>query len=256
MISSLLVDIGIIILFAAFLALVTKLLKQPIILGYVVAGILIGPLVFGFITNADLITQIAELGIAFLLFIVGLELDLNKFKQLGWVIAVVGVLQVALVALVGTLFASLWLNPTESLYLGLIVAFSSTMIVVKLLDDKMELQTLHGKIVLGILLVQDILVVLALSLLQGIGNSSFFALISLVKGLGLILVSYLIGKYIFSYLLRLSASLPELLFIISLAIAFIYTALAYYLGFSIVIGAFIAGVALASSPYSTEVVGR
>src|SRR3989344_2108483 len=234
----------------------TKLLKQPIVLGYVIAGFLIGPLVFGLITNTDLIKQLAELGVAFLLFIVGLELDLNKFKQLGWVIAVVGILQVALVALVGTLFASLWLNPTESLYLGLIVAFSSTMIVVKLLDDKMELQTLHGKIVLGILLVQDILVVLALSLLQGVGSTSIFTFISLLKGLGLIIVSYFVGRYIFSYLLRLSASLPELLFIISLAIAFIYTALAYYLGFSIIIGAFIAGVALASSPYSTEVVGR
>src|SRR3989338_7176906 len=134
MISSLLVDIGIIILFAAFLALVTKLLKQPIVLGYVVAGILIGPLVFGFITNADLITQISELGIAFLLFIVGLELDLNKFKQLGWVVSIVGVLQVVFVTFVATLFASLWLGILESFYIGLIIAFSSTMLVVKLIN--------------------------------------------------------------------------------------------------------------------------
>ncbi len=256
MVSSLLIDIGIIILFAAALALITKFFRQPIVLGYVIAGILIGPLVFGLVTNGELISQLAELGIAFLLFIVGLELDITKFKQLGWVVTITGVLQVALVTLITTLFASLWLNPTQSLYVGLIVAFSSTMIVVKLLSDKGELQTLHGKIVLGILLVQDILVVLALSLLQGLGSTSFIALLSIAKGLALILISYLIGRYVFSYVLRASASLPELLFIIALAISFLYAALAYYLGFSIVIGAFIAGVALASSPYTFEIIGR
>src|SRR3989338_6910664 len=136
MISSLLVDIGIIIIFAAFLALATKLLKQPIVLGYVIAGFLIGPLIFGLITNTDLIKQLAELGIAFLLFIVGLELDLNKFKQLGWVVSITGALQVALVTIVATFFAGFWLNSVEALYVGLIVAFSSTMIVVKLVADK------------------------------------------------------------------------------------------------------------------------
>lgn len=256
MVSSLLIDIGIIILFGAVLALITKLLKQPIVLGYVIAGFLIGPLMFKFIDNGGLIQQLAELGIAFLLFIVGLELDLSKFKQLGWVVGITGFLQVALVTFVASLFASLWLTPIQSLYIGLIVAFSSTMIVIKLIADKGELQTLHGKIVLGILLVQDILVVLALSLLQGFGDPSLSALIPLSKGLGLILISYLIGKYIFNYLLKLSASIPELLFVVSLAIAFLYSALAYYLGFSIAIGAFIAGVALASSPYSIEIVGR
>ncbi len=256
MINTLLIDIGIIILFAALLALITKFFRQPLVLGYVIAGFLIGPAVFGFITNQDLIKQLAELGVAFLLFIVGLEIDLNKFKQLGGVITVVGILQVFLVTLVGTLFAGIWLNPTQSLYIGLIVAFSSTMLVVKLIEDKSQLQTLHGKIVLGILLVQDLLVVLVLSLLHGLGNNSILAVVSLLKGLALILISYLIGRYLFNYLLKMSASIPELLFVVSLAIAFVYSAIAYYLGFSIVIGAFIAGVALASSPYSLEVVGR
>src|SRR3989338_6333944 len=163
MVSSLLIDIGLIILFAAFLALIVKFFRQPLVLGYVLAGILIGPLAFGLITNAELIKQLAELGVAFLLFIVGLELDISKFKQLGWVVGIVGVLQVSLVTFVATLIATIWLNTTEALYVGLIVAFSSTMLVVKLMEDKNELQTLHGKIVLGILLVQDILVALASS---------------------------------------------------------------------------------------------
>ena len=256
MINSLLIDIGLIILFAAVCALISKLFRQPIVLGYVIAGFLIGPLMLAFIKNASLIEQLAELGIAFLLFIVGLELDLKKFKQLGWVVGITTCLQVGLVTLVTFFVARNWLTSVEALYIGLIVAFSSTMVVIKLIKDKNELETLHGKISLGILLVQDILVVLALSLLQGLGNTSVFALLSVLKGLALILVSYLVGKYIFNYILKLSASIPELLFVVSLAISFIYAAIAYYLGFSIVIGAFIAGVALASSPYSTEIVGR
>src|SRR3989344_8221692 len=251
MINSLLIDIGLIILFAAVCALISKLFRQPIVLGYVIAGFLIGPLMLAFIKNASLIEQLAELGIAFLLFIVGLELDLKKFKQLGWVVGITTCLQVGLVTLVTFFVARNWLTSVEALYIGLIVAFSSTMVVIKLIKDKNELETLHGKISLGILLVQDILVVLALSLLQGLGNTSVFALLSVLKGLALILVSYLVGKYIFNYILKLSASIPELLFVVSLAISFIYAAIAYYLGFSIVIGAFIAGVALASSPYST-----
>jgi len=257
MVTSLLGQIGIIILFAALLALITKLLKQPIVLGYVIAGFLIGPLYFKFITSTDLIQPLADLGVAFLLFIVGLELDINKFKQLGWVIAVTGVLQVLLVTAVSAFIAGIWLSKIEALYLGLIIAFSSTMIVIKLIEDKNELQTLHGKIVLGILLVQDILVVLALSLLKNIGVSSPIpAVLSIGKGLGLIIISYFIGKYIFNFVLKISASIPELLFMVSLAISFVYAYIASLLGFSIAIGAFIAGIALASSPFSIEIIGR
>ncbi len=256
MVSSLLFDIGLIILFAAVLALITKIFKQPIILGYLIAGLLIGPLAFKLITNTELIQQLAELGVAFLLFIVGLELDINKFKQLGWVVTITTTLQVALVTIITAFFATIWLNRLEAIYIGLIVAFSSTMIVVKLVEDKGEIQTLHGKIILGILLVQDIFVVLALSLLKNLGGTSAIAILGLLKGLALIVAAYLIGRYVFNHLLKLVASIPELLFITSLGIAFVYSALAHYLGFSIAIGAFIAGIALASSPYSLEIVGR
>jgi len=256
MINSLLIDIGIIILFSALVAIITKILRQPIVLGYLIAGLLIGPLAFKLITNTELIKQLAELGVAFLLFIVGLELDINKFKQLGWVVSITTVLQVALVTIVAAFFASIWLNKLEAMYIGLIVAFSSTMIVVKLLEDKGEMQTLHGKIILGILLVQDILVVLALSLLKNLQTTSTGAIIGLLQGVALIIISYLIGKYLFEYILKFTASTPELLFITALAIAFTYATLAYFIGFSIAIGAFIAGIALASSPYSVEIVGR
>ncbi len=256
MVSSLIFSIGIIILFSAVFALISKFFRQPLVLGYVLGGFLIGPFALGLIKDVGIIKQLAELGIAFLLFIVGLELDLNKFKQLGFVVALTGILQVFFVTLVSFGLMRFWLAPLEAFYLGLVIAFSSTMIVIKLISDKGELQTLHGKIVLGILLVQDILVVLALSLLQNLGTTSLFTFVSLLKGLTLILLAYLIGRYLFSYVLRWSASSPELLFIVALAIGFLYSGLAYYLGFSISIGAFIAGVALASSSYSVEIVGR
>ena len=256
MVNSLILDIGIIVIFAAILALISKFLKQPLVLAYVLAGFLLGPFAFNFIHETSTINELAELGVAFLLFIVGLEFDINKFKQLGWVITITGVLQVLLVAAVTFLFVKTWLNSTEALYIALIIAFSSTMVVVKLLADKSELQTLHGRIILGILLVQDVLAVLAIPLLQSLGNNYLTISISIAKSIALIVVSYFIGKYLFSYILRLSASMPELLFVVALAIGFIYTALASYLGISIIIGAFIAGVALASSPYSTEIIGR
>lgn len=254
--TALLFDIGIILVFAALFALVTRFFRQPLVLGYVIAGFLIGPIIWGLVTNMSLIQQLAELGIAFLLFMVGLEIDLNKFKKLGVIVAVTAVLEVLLVAGIAAYVASFWLELIPSIYIGLIVAFSSTMIVIKLLSDKKELQTLHGKMVLGILLVQDILVVLALSLLHSLGGTSIFAVVGIVKNLGIILISYFVGRYMFGYILRASASSPELLFVVAIAIGILYAGLAHLLGFSIIIGMFTAGVALASSPYSTEIVGR
>lgn len=256
MVSSLISDIGIIVIFAAVLALISKFLKQPLILAYVLAGFLLGPLAFSLVHEVPTIAQLSELGVAFLLFIIGLEFDINKFKQLGLVITITGILQVLLVAFVTFIFVKNWLSNTEALYLALIITFSSTMVVVKLLADKSELQTLHGRIILGILLVQDVLAVLAIPLLQSLGNNFTAIGISVAKSIALIVISYFIGKYIFSYILRISASMPELLFVVALAIGFFYTALASYLGISIIIGAFIAGVALASSPYSVEIIGR
>ncbi len=257
MVDQALVQIGLLLLAAAIFANLSRLIRQPLILGYVLAGILLGPLGFHALQDQSLISLLIELGIAFLLFIVGLELNLRKLKEVGKLVSVTGVVQVMLITLLGIVVSSFWLQPVEAVYVGVILAFSSTMVVAKLLSDRGEIDTLHGRIIIGILIVQDVLAILALPLLT---NSDGFQLSALFlafsKGVFLLVFAYLSSKYLFNRLLRFGAHNPELLFITSVAICFFFAELALLLGFSISIGAFIAGVALASSPYTVEIIGR
>src|SRR3989344_2553152 len=254
---SILFDIGILIVLPAILANIARSLRQPLILGYVFAGVLLGPVGFSLIKNLDLISTISELGITFLLFIVGLELDLKKFREIGSLIFITGVSQVLITFALGFFFARIYFGVIESTYIGLILAFSSTMIVIKLLSDKNHLETLHGRIILGILLVQDILVVIALPMLSTFNNLSLESIsISFFKGFLLFVIALFANRFIFFYILRITAKIQELLFISAISICFLFAGLAYYLGFSIAIGAFLAGVSLASFPYNIEIVGR
>src|SRR3989338_315666 len=149
-------DIGFIVVISTLLACIARLLRQPLIPAYVIAGIILG-CYLGFITNVDIINNLSEIGIAFLLFIVGLEIDIKKLKDVGLVASLGGSIQITAV-FVFAFIASILMGffTIESVYLGLIVAFSSTMVVVKLLSDKREVDTLHGRIIIGILLLQDI----------------------------------------------------------------------------------------------------
>ncbi len=250
-------DIVIIIIFAALLANIVRFFKQPLILGYVIAGLLIGPSFFSFIKNPEYLSTFSEIGIAFLLFIVGMELDFKRLKEVSNVVIITGILQSLLTMIVGFFVASLWFDITQSIYFGLIVSFSSTMVVIKLISDKGQLDTLHGRIVLGILLIQDIIAVIVLPLLPTLNKFSYSLLsIALLKGIGLIVFAFLMSKYVFYSVLKATAKMPELLFVTALAICFIFASFAAILGFSIAIGAFIAGVALASFPYNLEIIGR
>ncbi|MBU0762763.1 MAG: cation:proton antiporter, partial [Candidatus Altiarchaeota archaeon] len=164
-------DMGLMIVSATILAHLAKATKQPLIPAYVFAGILIGPLGFKLITNSEVIRNLSELGIAFLLFIVGLELDLRRLKDVGNVSSATAVISSGVIFGIGT-FVSYYVGFTqiEAIYIGLALPFSSTMIVIKILADKNELETLHGRIILGILLVQDILAIMAMSVLTTINN--------------------------------------------------------------------------------------
>ena len=131
------------------------------------------------------------------------------------------------------------------------------MIVIKLLSDSEQLDTLHGRIVLGILLVQDLLIIIVLSLLTTAENfSPSLIVLALFRGLILFVVAYLSGKFIFPKLFRFAARSKELLFLTSLTVLFIFAIFAHYLSFSVAIGAFVAGVALASLPYHFDIVGK
>jgi len=253
----LLIDLSIIIIVAAMIAVVAKMLKQPAVLAYIVGGILIGPFGFKLIHNVDFVKTLGELGIALLLFVVGLEMSIERIKKVGSIATFIGCAEVALVTIVGFLLAGAFgFSRIESIYIGLILAFSSTLVVIKLLSDNRELDTLHGRIMLGILLVQDVIVILALTVLINTDVSAFaFAKIA-VLGILLIAVAAIITKYVLPLFFKKIAESQELLFLFALAWCFMFAGAASYLGFSIVIGAFIAGVTLANFPYNIEIIGR
>ncbi len=256
--TNLFFSIGIILILATFLGYLAKLIKQPLIPAYIIAGVILGPLGFKLVHNAEAIKSLSEIGIAFLLFIVGLEIDLKKLRAVSAISAFGGTLQVIITFVFGFLVAILLgFDQVTSIYTGLIVAFSSTMVVAKLLSDKEEIDTLHGRIILGILIIQDLLVIVALSAMAAFTQFSYVVLMSAVaKGLVLLAVSVLISRYLLPPFFNFAAKSQELFFLLAVSVCFSFALLAYFMGFSIVIGAFIAGVGLASLPYNIDIAGR
>ena len=261
-ITSLFLELGIILIIAAFAAYILRLFKQPQILAYVLVGVLIGP-VFNFfsksiIISMETIESTSIIGIAFLLFIVGLEMDLKALRNVTLVSSFGGLIQIISVALLGYIIALLlgFVN-VEAAYLGLILAFSSTMVVLKLLSDKRELHTLHGRIAIGILLMQDMVAILALSVLTSVDGFNIIILgISLLKLLLMFGLAYLTSRYVFPYIFNFAARNQELLLITSLAVCFIFSLVFHFLGFSIAIGAFVAGITLGNLRYNYQIIGK
>jgi len=255
--SLLLWDLSLIIIIATIGALLARWIKQPVIPAYIIAGILLGP-IWGLITNQDLIKGYAEIGIAFVLFIVGMELDLSRIKNIGLVASLGGLAQVIITFCVGY-FASLLLGFgfLGSAYLGLVVAFSSTFVVIKLLSDSHQIDSLHGRIVIGILLVQDIVAIIALSVFSSLNSfSPMVVALAIGKGLSLFIAAYLLAEFVVPHLFRFAAKNNEMLFLTSLAVLFSFSLGATFIGYSIAIGGFIAGFTLGNLPYRHEIIGR
>ncbi len=263
-------SLGLILLAATFLNFVARLLNQPPLLAYIAAGILIGPLGLGGlgleiagthigVNTSEQVAILSELGIAFLLFSVGIETDLRKLMEFGKLAAVGSVVQVMLTALLVFVFNHFLgvLNFEQSVYLGLIVAFSSTTIVVKLLSDSREINTLHGRLMIGFLLVQDILVILTLPLLQNIGAFSVQTVVPLLLNVAFMLVTaYILSRYVYPKIFAFASKSEELLFLSAMSSVFVFIFISFLLGFSMSVGAFIAGVALSTLPYNLEVLHK
>ncbi len=251
-------DLSVIIIVATFFAYLARILKQPLIPAYIIAGLVLGPIGLGVVRDLGLIKALSEIGIAFLLFIVGLEIDFKKLRSVSFVSLIGGTLQVILTFLFGYIISLfLGLSETVSIYAGLVVAFSSTMVVVKLLGDKGEIGTLHGRIILGILLMQDILVFFALAMMNSLTEVNYiFVGFSLLKLFSLFFIAFIASRYLLPGLFRFAAKSNELLFLLSITMCFLFAIFAYFLGFSIAIGAFIAGVGVANLPYSFDIIGK
>ncbi len=255
--SNIFLEIGILIVLAGVGALVARLLRQPLIPLYLLVGILIGP-VLKLVNNQEVILTFSEIGIALLLFVVGLKIDLSKLKSVAKIVIYGGIIKFILLALLGFLLAKfLNFSYPASLYLGIAVAFGSTMVVLKILSDRQELNSLHGRLVTGFLLLEDVLIVLTFTIFSSLGDFSFLSLVlALGKGIGLLLLVVLFSRLVFPWLFRYASQNEELLLILAIGCCFGFAMLAYFLGFSIAIGAFFAGVGLANLPYHFAIAGK
>lgn len=245
---------------ATGLGICAKLLKQPLIIAYILAGILISAIGIFRQVDRSLFELFSNLGIAFLLFLVGIELKFEDLKYVGRTAVLAGLGQIVFTTLIGfILIAALGFGTPASLYIAFAITFSSTVIIIKLLSEKNNLQSLHGKIAVGFLLVQDMVAIFALMILSGLGHQSVSVLLILgiiTRGAVLAGTAYLASRYFLKFLFRLTSASLELLFVSALAWAFLMAAIAGVLGFSTAIGAFLAGLAIASSPYRIQISAR
>ncbi len=254
------IDLAVVVGLATVLGIIARMLKQPIILAYIFTGIAVGIFSFFHITNGDLFKTFADLGIMFLLFLIGLEINYSSLRLVGKTALILGLLQIAITSTIG-FFISRGLNfpIIDSLYIGIALTFASTVIVVKMLSDKKESNSLYGKISLGLLLVQDLVAVIILVFLSSAKAGTFQAsdvILAVLKAAALFIGMMWLGRKTIPLLLDKIAKSPELLFLTSLSWCFLIAAFITKAGFSIEIGGFLAGIALANSSEHFEIAGK
>ncbi|HEX7771624.1 MAG TPA: cation:proton antiporter [Pyrinomonadaceae bacterium] len=266
--ANLLSDIGLCVIVAAVLAFIANKLKQPALLAYLLAGVMIGPEIgFSFITDHGTIEVISEIGLVLLLFIIGLEMDLKKLRASGKPLIATGITQFLICVALGIPFFLLlgfrigdpnaFGGEFGLFYVAVGAAISSTMIVIKLLYDKFELDTLPGRITLGILVFQDIWAIIVLALQPNLRDPRIAPLAaSFGKGILLVVASLLVSRFILPRLFSSVAKIPELVLIMALAWCFLVCGMARAAGLSIEMGALIAGVAISTFPYSLDVIAK
>lgn len=249
-------------LLAAFAGAVAVRLRQPLLVAFIATGIIAGPAVLGWVETSDPIELLAELGITVLLFVVGLKLDLRLVRNLGPVALATGLGQIVFTTVFGFALAlALGIPPLTALYVAVALTFSSTIIIVKLLSDKREIDSLHGRIAMGFLIVQDIAVALAMMVLSVLGAGLAPAADNGLLWLPLKLAAVVIGilllmRYVLPRVLHLLARSGELLLIVAVAWGAVLATLGDMLGFSKEVGALLAGFSLASTPYREAISTR
>ena len=253
-------DIGICIIAAWVVAVVSHAMRLPLLLAYLAAGFAIGPYGFKWVTDVRDIAIISEIGLSLLLFMIGLEIDLKKMLSAGKVITVTAAVQVLGCVLLGWLvfcFIGPAENRLEALYLAVAAAMSSTIIIVKILYDKRELETLAGRITLGVLVIQDLFAILFLAIQPTLTEPALGPMaLSLFKVVVLVATALVAGRYALPPLFRAVARLPELVLVGALAWCFLVCGLAEALQLSREMGALIAGVVLSTFPYALAVTAK
>jgi len=256
-------EIALLLFATAVVGMLALRLKQPIIVAYILIGILAGPSVLDWMSGAEPMQLLAEIGVTILLFVVGLKLDIQLVRRLGPVALATGLGQLAFTIVlgfgIGLAFGMDWLR---ALYIAVALTFSSTIIIVKLLSDKREIDSLHGRIAMGFLIVQDVAVVLAMMVVGSMGAGGgdvgwmeqLGGIVLKVVGLG-VLVAVLM-RWVLPKVAHWMAASPELLLVFAMAWGTSLAAGGEWLGFSKEVGAFLAGFSLASLPFREAINAR
>ncbi|TWI77220.1 transporter, CPA2 family (TC 2.A.37) [Desulfobotulus alkaliphilus] len=259
------VEIAAILSLATVIGIIGQKLRQPLIIMFLATGIIAGPSMLGIIHSYEQIDLLAEIGIALLLFIVGLKLDLHLIRTTGPVALATGLGQIVFTSLVGFIIAmAMGMNWLHAAYVAVALTFSSTIIIVKLLSDKKEIDSLHGQIAIGFLIIQDIAAILALVVLTTFGSSAgsdgdnlwISTLVIFIKGFGLLGCVALVMKFILPGLVKRLAYSLEMLTLFAIAWAVFLGAASEILGFSKEVGAFLAGISLAPTEYRDSIGAR
>ena len=255
-------DIALCIIAAWALGVLAQFFRQPVILAYLVGGFAIGPAGFSLVAEQESVAIISELGLIFLLFMIGLEIDLKKIISAGTSILVTAASQILGGTVAGIAFFYLIGYPITSgrwdaLYLGIAAALSSTVIIVKMLYDKRELDTLPGRVTLGLLVLQDLFVIIFLAIQPSLDDLKAGSLVlSLVRVAVLVASSLAVSRFLLPPLFRSVARLPELVLVGALAWCFLVSELAARMDLSREMGALIAGVAISTFPYALDVTAK
>ncbi|CAN5485329.1 MAG: cation:proton antiporter [Acidobacteria bacterium] len=258
------VEIAAILLIAAIVGFIGRALRQPLIVSFIGVGILVGPAGLGIVTQHEEIELLASFGISLLLFVVGLKLDLTVVRTLGPVALATGVGQIAFTSIIGFLIAlGLGMTPLTATYVAVALTFSSTIIIVKLLSDKREIDALHGRIAVGFLIVQDIAVIVAMIGITALGaepagdrSLAVQAAVVFAGGIAFVAVIVALAVWVLPALTARLARSPELLVLSAIAWAIALAAAGEVLGFSREVGAFLAGASLAPTPYRDTIGSR
>lgn len=256
-------ELALLLLLAAAVGTIAVRLRQPLIVAFILVGMLAGPSGLGLVQAHNEIGLLAQLGITILLFVVGLKLDLHLVRNLGPVALATGLGQLTFTVFFGYLLArGLGIPQVTALYVAIALTFSSTIIIVKLLSDKREIDSLHGRISMGFLIVQDIAVVIAMVLMSayGLGGDEsevgMLALMLVLKMATVLLVLAVMMRYVLPRLLNLLAHSGELLLVFAIAWGAAFASLGDIAGFSKEVGAFLAGFSLASTHYREAISSR
>lgn len=258
MLDDVFTQLSLVIVAAGIVSIIMRLLKQPLIMGYIITGILVGPAFLHLIREKGAFETFSEIGIALLLFIIGLELSVAAIKRLGKPVFITALALLGVMVTIGYLLGTaLGFTPIEAILTGLALFFSSTIIIAKVLSDKKQLQRLNGQLAIGVILIDDVIATFALLYVttnSGAGELGLWEIGFLVlKGILTAGVLALLGAKILPKFTKFIASSQELLFIFALAWGFGIATLVHAIGFSVEVGALFAGVTLAHLPYVHQI---